>query len=186
METVCSSALRRREAMLLPLHTSLSGELHSCGEPLALVGPESEAGTMPGNAGWYRCDCRPEPFDDRPLERPMELGGGAPPRLHCDNDCAMDGWRPSDGGSCSWETPAIPAAAQRPSLAWKEHNPSPIAAAGNCGRLCVGNSVPGARNTFVVFLRFFHLARRFWNQTCTGKPKTMNIADLQYRKNTLY
>ncbi|MED6282299.1 hypothetical protein ILYODFUR_033972 [Ilyodon furcidens] len=41
------------------------------------------------------------------------------------------------------------------------------AADGNWGRpWCVGRSVPGALNTLVVFLRFFHLARRFWNQTC--------------------
>lgn len=53
METVCSSALRRREAMLVPRHTSLlSGELQSCGEPETLLGPGREAGTMPGKAGW--------------------------------------------------------------------------------------------------------------------------------------
>ena len=28
-----------------------------------------------------------------------------------------------------------------------------------------GTRAPEERNTFVVFLRFFHLARRFWNQT---------------------
>lgn len=32
-----------------------------------------------------------------------------------------------------------------------------------------GNSAPGLRNTFVDFLRFFHFARRFWNQTLNGK-----------------
>lgn len=106
------------------------------------------------------------------LERPMELGGGPAPRLHWDRDCAMACWRPRDGGSCSWDTPGIPAVAQRVSLAWKEQRLSPMAAAaaaadGNCGKpWCVGRSVPGARNTLVVFLRFFHLARRFWNQTC--------------------
>lgn len=42
------------------------------------------------------------------------------------------------------------------------------AAEGNCGSPGVGSSVPGARKTLVVFLRFFHLARRFWNQTCRG------------------
>ena len=39
------------------------------------------------------------------------------------------------------------------------------AAEGNCGSPGVGSSVPGARKTLVVFLRFFHLARRFWNHT---------------------
>lgn len=52
MDTVCSSALRRNEAMLVPLQTSLSGELQSWGEPVTLVGPEREAGTIPGNVGW--------------------------------------------------------------------------------------------------------------------------------------
>ena len=66
-------------------------------------------------------------------------------------------------------------AALRVSLAWKEHRLSPMAAAaaaaadGNWGRPGVGSSVPGARNTLVVFLRFFHLARRFWNQTWSGR-----------------
>lgn len=31
---------------------------------------------------------------------------------------------------------------------------------------CVGSNPPGDRNTFVVFLRFFHFARLFWNHTC--------------------
>lgn len=52
MDTVCSSALRRREAMLVPLQTSFSGELHSWGEPVTLVGPDKEAGTIPGNGFW--------------------------------------------------------------------------------------------------------------------------------------
>lgn len=36
---------------------------------------------------------------------------------------------------------------------------------------------PGVRNTFVVFLRFFHLARRFWNHTyeLTDREKTIII-----------
>lgn len=33
------------------------------------------------------------------------------------------------------------------------------------GKPCDGNSDPEDRNTLVVFLRFFHLARRFWNHT---------------------
>ena len=28
-----------------------------------------------------------------------------------------------------------------------------------------GMSAPGVRKTFVIFFLFFHLARRFWNQT---------------------
>lgn len=108
------------------------------------------------------------------LDRLIELGGGPAPRLHWDRDCAIACCRPKAGGSWSWETPGIPAAAQRVSLAWKEQRLSPMAAAaaaaeGNCGRpWWVGSSVPGARNTFVVFLRFFHLARLFWNQTWYG------------------
>lgn len=158
--------------MLVPRHMSLSvdDELQSCVEALALVGPASDAGTMPGNVGWYRwCDCRPEPFDAM-LDRPMEPGapGPAPPKLHCDSDCAIAGWRPSAGGSWSWETFGIPA--QRVSFAWNEHRLSLIAAEGNCANpWWVGSNVPGARNTFVVFLRFFHLARRFWNQTCDNQ-----------------
>lgn len=41
--------------------------------------------------------------------------------------------------------------------------PSPIAPKG--GRPCEGRRAPGVRNTFVVFFRFFHLARLFWNHT---------------------
>lgn len=51
MDTVCSSALRRSDAMLVPLHMSLSGELHSCGEPDTFVGPEREA-DIPGKCDW--------------------------------------------------------------------------------------------------------------------------------------
>ena len=91
----------------------------------------------------------------------MEFGGGPGPRLHCDRDCGMPGWRPRADGSCSWETPGIPVA-QRESLAWKEHRLfSMAAAAENCGRPGVGSSVPGERKTLVVFFLFFHLARLF-------------------------
>lgn len=41
----------------------------------------------------------------------------------------------------------------------------------NGGRPCDGSSPP-ARNTLVVFLRFFHLARRFWNHTCAHMKNT--------------
>ena len=34
-----------------------------------------------------------------------------------------------------------------------------------------GRRAPGVRNTLVVFLRFFHLARRFWNQTCNNTKR---------------
>lgn len=112
----------------------------------------------------------------RLLDKPMELGGGPAARLHCDRDCAMACCLPRAGGRGSCDTPGMAAAAQRVSLAWKEHKLSPMAAAaaaaaeGNWGRPGVGSSVPGARNTLVVFLRFFHLARRFWNQTCSDQP----------------
>lgn len=33
------------------------------------------------------------------------------------------------------------------------------------GKPCDGSSDPEDRNTLVVFLRFFHFARRFWNHT---------------------
>ncbi len=182
MQTVCSSALRRSEAILVPLHISLSGELHSWGEPLTFVGPESEAGTIPGNVGWYRCDWRPEPFDDKLLERPMEFGGGPAPRLHWDRDCAIACCRPSAGGNCSCETPCIPAVAQRVSLAWKEQRLSPIAAADeNWGRPCVGSKVPGDRKTLVVFLRFFHFARRFWNHTWKEQQKQTHLESHAFR-----
>lgn len=111
------------------------------------------------------------------LDKPMELCCGPAPRLHWDKDWAMACWRPRDGGSCSCDTPGIPAVAQRVSLAWNEQRLSPMAAAaaaadGNWGRpWWVGRSVPGARKTLVVFLRFFHLARRFWNQTCRRRRR---------------
>lgn len=45
------------------------------------------------------------------------------------------------------------------------HSPSPIAIlvmfAPNGGSPCDGSRAPGVRKTLVVFLRFFHLARRF-------------------------
>lgn len=34
-----------------------------------------------------------------------------------------------------------------------------------------GNRAPGLLNTFVDFLRFFHFALRFWNQTYKWKNK---------------
>ena len=50
-----------------------------------------------------------------------------------------------------------------------------------------GRSAPGVRNTLVVFLRFFHLARRFWNQTWKKKKshivnsmKTFQLTDEQH------
>lgn len=53
------------------------------------------------------------------------------------------------------------------------HRPSPIAIllifAPKGGRPWDGKSPPGLRNTFVVFFRFFHFARRFWNQTLKKK-----------------
>lgn len=44
------------------------------------------------------------------------------------------------------------------------HNPSP--GGPNGGKLCDGSNEPGGLKTFVDFLRFFHLALRFWNHTC--------------------
>lgn len=51
------------------------------------------------------------------LDRLMELCVGPAPRLHWDRDCAMACCRPRADGNCSWETPGIPADAQRVSLA---------------------------------------------------------------------
>lgn len=109
----------------------------------------------------------------------MELGGGPAARLHWERDRAMACCLPSADGSGSCDTLGMVAAAQRVSLAWKEQRPSPMAAAaeGNCVSPGVGSSVPGARKTLVVFLRFFHLARRFWNQTCGRRAMTHTVSD---------
>lgn len=62
-----------------------------------------------------------------------------------------------------------------------EQNPSPMEP--NGGRECDGSKAPGVRNTFVVFLRFFHLALLFWNQTCGNirqqekNTKILNFSD---------
>ncbi|KAH6939855.1 hypothetical protein HPB50_021901 [Hyalomma asiaticum] len=46
------------------------------------------------------------------------------------------------------------------------------------GRLCEGSSAPGLRNTLLVFLRFFHLARRFWNHTFQGeRDRAVGLVD---------
>lgn len=45
--------------------------------------------------------------------------------------------------------------------------------------------LPGVLKTFVVFLRFFHLARRFWNQTCncTSRPYQYFMSSDKYSQN---
>lgn len=76
----------------------------------------------------------------------------------------------SNSKNGSNEPVAIPATPHRDSDALnmlEPHRPSPIAP--NGGKPCEGKRAPGVRNTFVVFLRFFHFARRFWNQTCKSK-----------------
>lgn len=55
--------------------------------------------------------------------------------------------------------------AHRVSDGWKEQSVSFIPLKGL--REWEGSRAPGVRKTFVVFFRFFHLARRFWNQTCS-------------------
>lgn len=52
---------------------------------------------------------------------------------------------------------------QRPSAEGKPQNASLTLPKGL--RPVEGSRAPGLRKTFVAFFRFFHLARRFWNQT---------------------
>ena len=52
---------------------------------------------------------------------------------------------------------------QRDSVGGSAQNESPIVPNGD--RQVEGMRAPGDVNTFVVFFLFFHLARRFWNQT---------------------
>lgn len=53
------------------------------------------------------------------------------------------------------------------------------------GKPCDGNSDPEDRNTLVVFLRFFHLARRFWNHTCSTQSKryqSLSLSEKEFSK----
>ena len=71
--------------------------------------------------------------------------------------------------ACEWRPDPAP---------WPDGIPPPVAEVVKGGNECDGSSPtppvltpppdppPPLRNTLVVFLRFFHLARRFWNQTC--------------------
>lgn len=56
--------------------------------------------------------------------------------------------------------PVVPTTQWLPTIPWWLEPMDP-----NGGKLCDGKRDPGVRNTLDDFFLFFHLARRFWNQT---------------------
>ena len=105
---------------------------------------------------------------DPPLPSPaIDMGVDRP----CPSDWPSD-WRGSVGGRASGLVPCIcdicdicDMPVQRVSLGWNVQSGSFMFIAPNGDRPWDGSRAPGVRNTFVVFFLFFHLARRFWNQT---------------------
>jgi hypothetical protein len=59
-----------------------------------------------------------------------------------------------------------------------EQSPSDMAPKG--GNPWDGRRAPGVLNTFVVFFLFFHLALRFWNQTCELSSHRSHVKALIY------
>ncbi len=181
-EAACSRAFLRREAILVPRHMSpdpSEDTAHDRSPAVAtvifdgeeLIGNCEVVAVTPPKVGWYMDCMEPLPVTaDR--DPPMADCPNPPaPEELCGKDCASP-CRGNVGGSVRAEgappiCEAIPGIGGQPreSFPWKLHKESPIAG-GNCGKPCEGSNAPGVRNTLVVFLRFFHLARRFWNHTC--------------------
>ena len=175
MDTVCSRAFRRRVAMLEPLHTSSCIPQAICDvPPLPFCGGDSHGDPTP-YADEYMDELVGEEFI--PLESPTEPA--LFPKLPMETGVGSD-WaipcRGSEGGRdsgeppviCIWPIWVIPV--QRVSGGWKVKLLSIDAKLPPNGERPVGGRrAPGVRKTFVVFLRFFHLALLFWNQTCREK-----------------
>lgn len=191
----CSKAFLRREAILVPRHISWHSTddvtppepLHGISTPSWAESPGDDAPDMPlipavetpPKVDWYMACMGIFPDTESWLPRAdPEVTDGIPPSWW--NDCPNP-WRGNEGGrvNVGGAAPAFMGGGmccaigdvidaieggQRPSLGWKLQRASLIVD-GNCGSPWGGSSAPGVRKTFVAFLRFFHLARRFWNQT---------------------
>lgn len=177
IDTVCSRAFRRSVAILDPLHTSSCIPHAICDEAvLPFCGGDSQGEPTP-YAEEYMDELVGEEFI--PLERPTEPA--LLPKPPMDTGVGSD-WaipcRGSEGGRdngeppviCIWPICVIPV--QRVSDGWNVKELSIDVKLPPKGERPVGGSrAPGVRNTFVVFFLFFHLARRFWNQTYTEGEK---------------
>lgn len=157
---------------------------------------------IPCSEGWYIDVIDPiEPLAPiesvlRPVVWPMEQL-----TLCCCMLCPKP-WRGKDGGRASdvpgpppiWDIwcegicvvicgamcVVIPDIAGQPRVSWpwKLQKESFIGEGNWASPWWDGRRAPGVRNTFVVFLRFFHLALRFWNQTCKVERKRKRETDM--------
>ena len=188
MVAVCSSARLLRDAILVPRHMSppslvaaeqeKSPAIDALELPVGELGmtppaEEAAAEPTPPKLGWYM-DCMWLLLDmDRPPVRfcRLDVGWPMPPDPPIppiwDRDWPRP-WRGNVGGRARdgdappiWDICIEVGQPRESTLLWKLQKGSAPIAEGNCGRPCEGSREPGDRNTLVVFLRFFHLARRF-------------------------